>query len=375
MKKALKNVELGVRRFLLSSLRVLARRRQALPPDLDFNQCKILFIRQDRIGDVLISTPIFAALKNHYPGITIDVFLSRNNNFVLANDQEIRKRWVYTKRIGAVLRTLKRIRSERYDFVVDLMDNPSATSTVLMLLAKGTWNVGLQKENAYACDIVVPLRSRKDSHIVERIAQLLSVFGIDPGGEDLQIRYRTSPESDRQVETFLTETGKHSVSLIGVNISAGSDTRFWGVRNYRELVRWLSERFPSSCVVILSKPEDKERVKGILEGNPAAVMVPETSFDSFAAWIRQLSVLISPDTSAVHLAAAFHVPSVILYVQSNTDLRIWEPYNTVCEPLVTRVDDLTTISLRDVTAAVDRLVSRTDLIPARTREVTRRQRA
>ena len=358
MKAALKNLERGVRRALLSSLRILSRRKRHLPPGIDFNSCKVLFIRQDRIGDVLISTPLFAALNRRYPGIVLDVLLSRNNHFVLANDRHIRKRWVYTKRLRSAIRTLRDIRSERYDFVVDLMDNPSATSTVILLLAGGKWNVGLKKDNDYACDIVVPLKSRKESHIVERIAQLLSVFGIDPEHERLQIHYTTSPENDRRVEEFLIESGKAASPLIGVNISAGSDTRFWGLANYRKLVHWLVGQYPTSCVVMLSKPSDRERVREITDGLSGVLVAPETTFDSFAAWIRRLSALVSPDTSAVHLAAAFQVPSVILYVQSDRDLRIWEPYNAVCEPLVTQVDDLTTIPVRDVNEAILRLFAR-----------------
>ena len=361
MKTALKTLERGVRRALLSSLRILSRRKKNLPPGLDFNACKVLFIRQDRIGDVLISTPLFAALKHHYPGIVIDVFMSRNNHFVLANDSQIRKRWVYTKQLFSAIRTLRDIRSERYDFVVDLMDNPSATSTIVLLLAKGKWNVGLKKDNDYACDIVIPLKSRKESHIVERIAQLLSVFGIDPEREKFQIHYTTSPENDRQVEEFLIASGKASYPLIGVNISAGSDTRFWGMANYRKLVHWLVEQYPSSCVVVLSKPSDRERVGEVKNGIPGVLVAPETTFDSFAAWIRRLSALVSPDTSAVHLAAAFQIPSVILYVQSDRDLRIWEPYNTVCEPLVTQVNDLATIPVHEVNEAILRLFARLEM--------------
>ena len=88
------------------------------------------------------------------------------------------------------------------------------------------------------------------------------------------------------------------------------------------------------------------------------VLAPETSFDGFAAWIKRVSLLVTPDTSAVHLAAAFNVPSVVLYVQSNPELRIWEPYKAPSVPLVTSVDDLTTISVAQVHQAVQTLVRR-----------------
>jgi ADP-heptose:LPS heptosyltransferase len=74
-----------------------------------------------------------------------------------------------------------------------------------------------------------------------------------------------------------------------------------------------------------------------------------------------MSFLVSPDTSAIHLASAFHIPAVVLYVQSDKDLRIWEPYGTDYEVVVTDVDDLTTIPVKDVTDAFMKLIERSHI--------------
>lgn len=368
MNEAGKKIERWIRRALLSSLRWMARSRKPLPFPADIGSSKILFIRQDRIGDVLISTPLFASLKKHFPHVVLDVLLSTNNHFVLANSRLVRKRWIYTKRPVSSWKTLMGIRKERYDFVVDLMDNPSATSTVIMLLSGGQQTVGLEKENSYACDIVVPLKSRKETHIVDRIAQLLTVFGIDPELEDLRITYDVAESSEKAVGAFLQDRGLGSSPLIGLNVSAGSETRFWGIGNYRALLDRLRSEHPDASIVVLSKPSDSERAKEIANGKSGVIIAPETTFDGFAAWIRHLSLLVTPDTSAVHLAAAFRIPSVVLYVQSNPELRIWEPYKTVSEPLISPVDDLTTITVDQVRLAVRRLVANSNVLQPAKRE-------
>lgn len=89
------------------------------------------------------------------------------------------------------------------------------------------------------------------------------------------------------------------------------------------------------------------------------ILSPVTkTFDQFAAFIKRLSFLISPDTSAIHLASAFFIPSVVLYVQSDKALRIWEPYKTDYEVVVTDVDDLSNIQVADVEAAFEKLIGR-----------------
>jgi ADP-heptose:LPS heptosyltransferase len=360
----LKPVEIGFRRFLLRVLGLFVKRGRTLPASIDFSSKKYLFVRQDRIGDVLVSTPLIHALKEKYPNATVDFLLSSNNHFVLENEPLVRKRWIYKKTLSSALEILKTVRSVQYDFVIDLMDNPSATSTVLCAFAGGRWNVGLSKENAYIYDLVVPLISRKDHHIVDRLAMLLTVFGLDPKGTDFSVHYNVQAESTQFAKRFLANSGVEQGKLIGINVSPGEGTRFWGIENYRGLIRWLRREHHENPLIVLYQPSDKAVAQQIVQPFPDVKLSPETkTFDQFAAIVEKLSVLVTPDTSAVHLAAAFSIPSVVLYVQSDKDLRIWEPYRSLSESLVTDVDDLRTIALDDVTRAVNRLFA--SLNPAR----------
>ena len=355
----LKRIEILLRRFLIFTFKFFVNRRNQPSITIDFNSCKILFIRQDRIGDVLVSTPIFASVKTHYPSAIIDVLLSENNQFVLMNDPLIRKRWIYRKRISIVISLLKSIRKEKYDFAVDMMDNPSVTSTFLCLLSGARWNVGITKDNNYVYDIRVPMLCRRETHIVDRIAQLLIPFHIDPKAENLAIRYFTLPESDSFAEHFLSANQLNKNSLIGINISAGGEARFWGIENYRTLLSSMIEKYPELCPILLYQPSDKEKAIKIVEGIKGVILSPLTeTFDQFAAFIKRLSFLVSPDTSAIHLASAFDIPSVVLYVQSDKTLRIWEPYGKDSEVVVADVDDLSTIPFTDVQAALKKLIER-----------------
>ncbi|RPI03067.1 MAG: glycosyltransferase family 9 protein [Ignavibacteriae bacterium] len=354
-----KSVELQLRRLVIFLLRFIVNRNNQQTGKIDFNSSKILFIRQDRIGDVLVSTPIFQSLKNHYPSAIIDVLLSTNNQFVLENDPLIRKRWIYKKKAAKIISLVKSLRKEKYDFAVDLMDNPSVTSTIFCLLAGARWNVGIAKENHYVYDFTVPMLSRSKTHIIDRIAQLLIPFRIDPASEDLAIRYWTKPQSDEFVDRFLSENQLCNQLLIGINISAGGAARFWGIDQYRRFLILLFEVYPEFHPILLYQPSDREKASAIVNNNSHVLLSPVTNtFDEFAAFIKKLSVLVSPDTSAIHLASAFHIPSVVLYVQSDKSLRIWEPYGTDYEAVITDVDDLSTIPVTAVEEAFRKLIAR-----------------
>ncbi|MBM4161610.1 MAG: glycosyltransferase family 9 protein [Ignavibacteria bacterium] len=362
----LKSIEIAFRRVLLRLLGLIIKRGKSVPPGLDFNSVKILFVRQDRIGDVLISTPLIYALKSRYPAAVVDFLLSSNNHFVLAHEPLVRKRWVYRKSAASALRLIRSIRREQYDFVIDLMDNPSTTSTLICALAGGRWNVGLSKQNEYAYDVAVPLLSRKETHIVDRLAVLLTVFGISPEKEKLEVRYVPAADSRRFAQTFFQQRDLRDRFVIGLNVSPAGGVRFWGIQNFRALIQRLLGQFPELPILVLYQPRDKEQAENIAESFKRVVLSPRTdSFDQFAALVQLIGILVTPDTSAVHLAAAFHIPSVVLYVQSNKDLRIWEPYGSPSETIVTDVDDLKTIPADRVFEAVSRLIAKIDAGRAR----------
>lgn len=326
-----------------------------------FETAKYLFIRQDMIGDVLISTPLFDILKKKYPQAQIDVLLSPKNHFVLQNDPLIRKRWIYNKHFLQTISLIRGVRKEKYDFAVDLMDNPSATSTILCLLSGAKETIGLEKENSYAYSIAVPLLSRKDSHIIERIAQLLTPFEIQVRVKDSSIRYTPLESSRKKADRFLKENFQSDKKIIGINISAGGEVRFWGVDHYKHLLEYLHNMYPELQIAVFYKPKHREKAVEIV-GSSAAKISPQTnSFDEFAAFIERISLLITPDTSAVHLASAFRIPAVVLYVQSNKELRIWEPFNTEYEAIVTDIDDLSTIFEKSVEEAINRIIKRTGI--------------
>jgi ADP-heptose:LPS heptosyltransferase len=355
----IKETELLLRRLIMRTLKLIVHRKNPGDDAMDFNKCKFLFFRQDKIGDALISTPVFFLIKKKYPGAVIDLLLSPHNHAAIENDPAIRRRWIYKKNFSAVLGLLFAVRRERYDVAVDMMDNASTTATLLCLLTGARLTVGLEKENSYCYDIVVPRPSQKDTHIVVRTAQLLHALRIDPAASDLRLHYTVKPESEDFAHDFLARNQLHSRKLVGINISAGGTTRFWGIENFRNLIAMFRDKYPELRVIVLFKPVDSLAAHSIAADYDNTVLSPMTStFDQFAALIKKVSLLVSPDTSAVHLASAFAVPAVVLYIQSNKEIGIWSPYGVEHEALVTSIGDLSAIPFEDVGNACKRLLGR-----------------
>ena len=255
-----------------------------------------------------------------------------------------------------MIRLIRRMRQERYDVAVDLMDNPSATSTAFCVLSGARWTVGLAKENDFSYDVRIPLLSRKDKHIIERLAPIVGAFGIPPDEASTRVTYTPLWSSQAEARALYASVGCLGRRKVGVNISAGHERRYWGTDRFREIVRYLRRVESESAIIIGSKPSDFARANEIAQGFENVFALPaQKSFDVFAAIVSHLDILLTPDTSVVHLASAFAIPSVVMFIQSNPDLRVWEPFGTPHVSVVTTVDDLRDISVTQIEAAWETL--------------------
>jgi len=353
----LKPIEIKFRRAAVRILKYLVHRKEAPRQNVNYNNVKVLFLRLQRIGDLLMTVPLFYALKDHFPKIVIDLLLGESNAHVLGYEPTIRRELIYRKHPRAILRLLKELRQEQYDFLIDPAEESSTTATLFCLLSKARCTVGFEKENDFIYNIKVSMPSRSEHHFVDRLAQILTIFGIDPSEEDLRLRYTVLSASRAFAQGFMNRAGIRDQKRFGINISAGSEARFWGVEKFGALVEAVEKRYPSFGVVLLCTPRDIARAETIHQRCPRTVLAPSVEdFNRFAALIETLDILLTPDTSTVHLAAAFNIPSVILYVHDKPYLMPCTPYRTRSEAVITHHSDLSAVSVEEVLEAIGRLI-------------------
>ena len=78
---------------------------------------RILFIQLGRIGDMILSTPVFRAIKEKYPDAEINVIAGRHNYSVISNNPRINKIIIHKKPPVFVLINIFRIRKHFYDYL------------------------------------------------------------------------------------------------------------------------------------------------------------------------------------------------------------------------------------------------------------------
>lgn len=298
-------------------------------PKLIFSgSLKILILRQDRVGDLIISSSIIRILRNTLPDARIDILLSaKNYPASLCISDFVNKIYIYSKEIKNLIVLIKTLRKNKYDLIIDLFDNASTTSSLFIKLVKAESSLGFAKENKNIYKYIVPLADKRKNHIIDRISMILLPFGVNPAKENFHPYYPTDKE---KLEKATKEFGKKSGKiLVAVNVAGSDRSKFIGKDSLRELIS-LCQKFLKEFELILFFTSDYlDHIENITKDMIVLKAPLFKDFDSYANYLAACDVIITTDTSAVHLASAFKKPCIALYkgLNEKSDMP-WYPYKT-----------------------------------------------
>src|SRR5262249_59489588 len=133
----LRRLELWWRSLWIKSL-VRLMRRAPSSPKWDERPYRVLFLRHDRAGDMVLSTGVLRAIASSHPTITLDVLASPLNAPILQGADYVGSVITFDKRsLASYPPTALRLRRARYDAVVDCMITAPSIPTLLLVLATG----------------------------------------------------------------------------------------------------------------------------------------------------------------------------------------------------------------------------------------------
>ncbi len=330
----LKPLEHGFKAFVFRLFAPTLRRAQGEFHPLDGTTLnKVLFLRPEKIGDMVISFPVFDALRHRYPHIKQSILGSPRNVAIIRDDPRFDCIFLYTKRFFRDVRTVRAIRREKFDCVVDMICDDSVTALFLsQLCAPGKPRIGIGKvKYREFYDFNYDHRKGNTGHIIENTAALLEAFGIDSKSVSGYAPPYIDAAAQCAAHEFIRSVSRNGsrTMFVGYNLSAGSPTRIWAKEKSVELLKRIQAAYPEAVIILTTAPPDRGRATDLAEavGGNIQLSPPGQSLVEASALLAQLSVLISPDTAPVHIARSFRVPVVGLYSRFMKNFLLWRPYD------------------------------------------------
>lgn len=292
---------------------------------------KILIVRPAKIGDTICLLPLIRELKKAFPSARIDIYASTHNNFMFKYVPQVDQ--VYTKyRAKHILKTVIdvfRMRRNKYDLIIDTLDI-RFSKVVKLIIINATWliaNAGYTSRygiNNSDLELYYKVNSWKDIHVTDRLLEFLSLLGIDDYDNTMEL-----PIGDASIKfarSFLEPYENYK--LIGLNADASDNARSLTDSDIVNICRGLKEQNENVKVLLLCSRERQNHMKSLVnKARLIDVIIEEGSKNIFdaAALVKFMCVIISPDTSFVHIASAFNIPTVGIYQNNPHNCKVWAP--------------------------------------------------
>ncbi len=357
----LKRVEVAWRNLWIRVLtRLLRRAPAAAVPDWESRTHRVLFLRHDRIGDMILSTGLLRAIATSHSAIALDVLASPANAPVLRADPHVASVVVFDRtKPSRYLSTWRQLRRSRYDAVIDCMPTAPSLTTLLLMWASGaTHRIGVAgRGNDAALTLAVPARPDA-AHIVDQLAALAVPFGVDPATADLHPKiHLDETERARGSAIWNANAATPDGRRLLVNISAGRAFRRWPVERYVAVAQHALRRDPRLTVFVVSAPEEQDLAATIAR-DAGVQSVPTPTLRDALILVATADLVLTPDTGLAHAASAFGRPAVVMYIQGTASQ--WGLYRSEGYQLSSPDGTLASLGLEPVLRAVDRLLASTD---------------
>jgi len=300
---------------------------------------KILILKPSSLGDVIHALPVLRLLKLHFRTAEIFWWIDSALAPLLEGDPDLagvvrfeRKRWGRPQHWPEMFRSLRWLRAQNFDLVLDLQC--LARSAAFAWLARGKFLVGLDEVREGArgfYDLAVP---RKDyfTHAVDWYLAVLPALGVPVHKNFVWLPERKQIAANVQKKWLAEKSIFHPPSstlhprLILLQPGARWENKRWPVSHFSELVSLLEKKFPAARFAVLGGADDSPLGEKISAAAPAKVLnlCGATSLPEMIEWVRRCDLLVTNDTGPMHVAAALGKPLVALF--GPTEPRRTGPY-------------------------------------------------
>jgi lipopolysaccharide heptosyltransferase II len=293
-------------------------------------QSKVLLIKLSSLGDIILSSAAFRAIREKFKPVTdghgysLSLLVNSDYKDFLIGCPYLDELLLYDakgkdKGIGGLIRRAEDLARKNFDLVIDLQNNRA--SHILSLLSLSLHRYGYaNKKLGFLLNHGIPDEKPLLDPVTHQF-RVLKPLGIDLVKSDLELWPR--PEDEKYVDEFLTSQwlSAHQ-KLIGINYSASSrwETKSWPFHHLVKLCEALGQR--DMRLVITGTEKDAcavNDIHSIVKNAKPILACGKTTVNQLACLIKRCSAYVCTDSAPLHIAAAMKVPFVALF--GSTDPR------------------------------------------------------
>lgn len=301
------------------------------------NPKNILVIQIGKLGDMVLTSPLFYELKRIFPEAKLKVLASEVNQEFVSKIKAVDEVIVYKKSIFKDIFLASRLKKDTFDLWIDVKDGYSRTSAALLKVAKPKLSLGYNKEEKI---FDVDLKDFvKGKHAVDLGLAAIHYLGKEP--------VHTKPI----LNDFLNSSSNGIDVLI--NVSAGSPSRYLHELKWISFLSQILQRHPHYKIHLTGISKDSKLILNIYNTFKTEHITAKYNSDltELANTLNSAKIIVSADTSVIHLASGLNKPVLGLYPKVDWNYDRFKPLSDKFETIISKsdkgIEDIESVQIMD----------------------------
>jgi predicted lipopolysaccharide heptosyltransferase III len=279
----------------------------------------ILLLQLKRIGDLILTTPAIAALREKFPEAHLSLVVSPAVSELLPAIAGIDKVFTVRGKTDDAFDWLA-LSLGKFDYCLDFTRNDR--SSFLTFLSGARKRITSDHPN-----LRTKLRARSynefveapvgDLHTVDYHLGLLKALGIENASRAIRL---CLPEQTEEKATQLLRSANVSDDFVCFHPGSARPEKFWEASRWAEAIDHCAHETGMSCVLTGGRSSIEQgqiaAIKAATKSNPIDLS-GKTNLLTLAAVVRRARLLVTVDSAPMHFAAAWDTPQVVLFGPTN----------------------------------------------------------
>ena len=283
---------------------------------------RILIVRTDRLGDVILSTPVIRNLRLAFSKAFIAFMCLPYTREALEGNPDLDKVIIYDKygkhkSLWSSIKFSFYLRKKKFDLALIL--HPTNRAHLITFLAGIPERVGWDKKlGKLLTRRIKHTKQEGKKHELEYTLDLLRGLGIPIKHTDTYFPILSKARTT--VEQLLKGEGiGEGDKFIVIHPSASCSSKRWPQERFQRVIKLLKSRVGFKIIVITSQSEKEFGER--LVGDSGVIDLRESlSISEVGALLKQAALFISNDSGPVHIAASFNTPVISIFGRNDSGL-------------------------------------------------------
>jgi heptosyltransferase-2 len=262
------------------------------------NPRKILFIRNDHIGDMVYSTQIYREMKKLFPKIKIAVLATNSNKDIIEKDKNVDKIIVgdlfWRRGLRGFLdyfKILREIKKENFDIAVDFRRS-KLNMFFYMFLPGIKTRASYYNINGGKAFLTNPiLYDKKLVNVKDNVRLVNKVFNINI--KNYWPKINTDEEDEKDVKKFLRENKIKDYAVFAPG--ATTEAKRWPEKKFDELIDKFHKKYKKYKIVLSGANSDKQLIDRLCKNRDFCIPLINFNLRKMALVFKYSKAVVAND--------------------------------------------------------------------------------